>query len=43
MTYLEEIAIRNTFTDKQHFPFPPKFKIAEENEKSLNFSEVLEE
>ena len=31
------------FRDKQHFPFLPKLKMAAENRKSLNFSEVLVE
>ena len=35
--------MHNTFVDKRHFPFLPKFKMAAENRKSLNFLEVLEE
>ena len=40
---LPEITISYGFWDKQYFPFPPKFKMAVEILKSLNFSDVLEE
>ena len=40
---LVKIALCYTFLDKWHFSFPPKFKMAVEIQKSLNFSEVLEE
>ena len=36
-------SISYSFRDKQHFPFPPKFKMADENRKTLKFLEVLEE
>ena len=39
--FAQNWSISYGFQDKQHFPFPPKFKMVAENQKSLNFLEVL--
>ena len=41
--FARNCSISYNFRDKWHFPFLPKFKMADKNRKSLNFSEVLEE
>ena len=41
--FAQNRSISYSFRDKKHFPFLPKFKMAAEIWKSLNFSKVLEE
>ena len=41
--FAQNCSISYGFRDKRHFPFPQKFKMAAENRRSLNFSEVLEQ